>query len=88
MRNIAAAQAIASGERTTTFLTLYDERNPYFTGSRQWPGWIIMLSSLMRNATTAFAALSWQELVERVEFDEPVRRWATDKHGLLKERQR
>jgi hypothetical protein len=37
VRNVAATQAIV-GKRSTTFLLLYDERNPYFAGAGAWPG--------------------------------------------------
>lgn len=37
----------------------------------------------MEKAETTIAALSWQELLARVHFDESVRRWAEQKHGLV-----
>ena len=82
VRNIAAAEAIAGDRRAATFLLLYDARNPYFTGAGKWPGWVIMLSEPMAYSTTAFTSLSWQELLARVELDEPVMRWAAEKHAL------
>ena len=83
VRNVAAAQAIAGPRRRASFLLLYDGRNPYFVGARAWPGWIWMLSQLTADSSTTFMALSWQELLGRVEFDSPVKRWAADKHGLV-----
>jgi hypothetical protein len=81
VRNVAAAQGIAR-RRRTTFLLLYDERNPYFMGARGWPGWVSMLNRLMSNSSTAFASRSWQELLANVDVDSDVRAWAREKHGL------
>jgi hypothetical protein len=82
VRNVAAAQAIAAGRRSTGFLLLYDVRNPYFVGSRAWPGWIRMLSQLMTRSATTFMPLSWQGLLGRAPVDDQVRAWAREKHGL------
>jgi hypothetical protein len=81
VRNVAAARAIA-GSRKSTFLLLYDARNPYFAGAGSWPGWVTMLSSLMSGSTTTFASLAWQEIVEAARVGESVRGWAREKHGL------
>jgi hypothetical protein len=81
VRNVAAAEAIAEGRRRPTFLLLYDVRNPYFSGARAWPGWVKMLSHLMRESRTLFASLSWQELLARVDGLD-VEGWAHEKHGL------
>jgi hypothetical protein len=82
VRNVAAAQAIAGERRRSSFLLLYDVRNPYFAGAQAWPGWVKMLSQLMTVSSTAFFSLSWQELLARVGFDASVRSWAREKHGL------
>jgi hypothetical protein len=82
VRNVAAAQAIAAGRRSTAFLLLYDARNPYFAGSRAWPGWIRMLSQLMTRSATTFMPLSWQGLLGCAPVDGQVRVWAREKHGL------
>lgn len=65
VRNFAAAQAIAAAGRCTSFLLLYDARNPYFAGARTWPGWVRMLSQLMSDSRTTFMSLSWQALRSR-----------------------
>lgn len=85
VRNVAAAQAIAGERRHSTFLLLYDARNPYFVGARSWPGWVRMLNELMRNSTTDFVALSWQQLLRNVDLDARVRQWGREKHGLAAE---
>jgi hypothetical protein len=82
VRNVAAAQAIATGRRKTMFILLYDARNPYFAGAHAWPGWIKMLSQLMRASATTFLSLSWQRLLARAQMDDVVRAWALEKHGL------
>jgi Restriction Endonuclease associating with ARP len=82
VRNVAAAQSIAAGRRSTTFILLYDARNPYFAGARAWPGWVRMLWQLMAHSRTTFASLAWQELLARVNLDQRVECWAADKHGL------
>jgi hypothetical protein len=81
VRNIAAASAIA-GSRGAVFLLLYDARNPYFTGARDWPGWVTALESLAARSPVPFRALSWQELLGRVDVGASVRNWAHNKHGL------
>jgi hypothetical protein len=82
VRNVAAAQAIAGERRRSTFLLLYDARNPYFSGARAWPGWVKMLAQQMRGSRTLFLSLSWQELLMRVDLASEVENWAHEKHGL------
>jgi Restriction Endonuclease associating with ARP len=82
VRNVAAAQAIAAGRRRSAFVLLYDIRNPYFAGTRAWPGWITMLTQLVADSTTLFIPLSWQNLLATMDVDSPVRQWAAEKHGL------
>ena len=81
VRNIAAAQAIATSERDAAFVLTYDDRNPYFTGAGSWPGWVAILNDLSQHAQT-FAALSWQELLGRVPLNAALLDWASEKHGL------
>jgi hypothetical protein len=81
VRNVAAAKAIAVG-RAATFLLLYDERNPYFAGTEEWPGWVSILQGLMRFSDVVFESLSWQALLGRVRLDPQVLRWAAQKHDL------
>ena len=78
VRNVAAAAAIAGGHRST-FMLLFDERNPYFAGAGTWPGWVAILTSL----TAEFRSLSWQKLLRRVPIDQRVAEWAGEKHGLI-----
>jgi hypothetical protein len=85
VRNVAAAQAIAGARRSSTFLLLYDARNPYFVGARSWPGWIRMLTELMSRSSTGFTSLSWQGLLAHGGLDPRVMRWAAEKHGLVPE---
>jgi Restriction Endonuclease associating with ARP len=61
VRNVAAAQTIAGKQRETSFLLMYDARNPYFVGAQAWPGWVRLLSQLMKDSRTPFIALSWQD---------------------------
>jgi hypothetical protein len=75
VRNLAAARAIARGRRHG-FLLLYDERNPYFTGSGAWLGWVAVLGA-------SALSLSWQQLLGDVSVERCVARWAREKHGLM-----
>jgi hypothetical protein len=79
VRNVAAAIVLA-GERKATFALFYDRRNPYFSGSGAWKGWVPTLVGLMRHSRVSFMPVSWQELVARVPAD--VAHWAREKHGI------
>lgn len=81
VRNVAAARAIA-GDRASAFVLVFDDRNPYFTGSGRWPGWISVLEGLTRHTGSSFASLPWQALLGRADFDAETLEWARDKHGL------
>jgi hypothetical protein len=81
VRNVAAARMIA-GKRAATFALLYDARNPYFSGTGNWPGWTAILSQLMQNSAVRFEAVSWQQLLADSHVDEHVRTWAHAKHGF------
>jgi hypothetical protein len=82
VRNVAAAQAIANG-RKAVFLLIYDETNPYFHETGDWPGWPIVLgTSLEESETFAFRAVSWQKLVRTLPLDEQTKQWAQEKHRL------
>ena len=76
VRNLAAAGAIA-GKRWNAFVFLYDERNPYFTVSGTWPGWVSVLGG-------STLSLSWQALLGRIDVDERVVDWAREKHGFTR----
>jgi len=82
VRNLAAAAAIAGAGRRAAFVLVYDNRNPFFSGSGAWPGWVSILHGLTAHSTTRFKALSWQELLARGPFDPSFVEWAMEKHGL------
>jgi hypothetical protein len=87
-RNIAAATALAKPGQRPVFALLYDERNPYFGGCGEWPGWPAVLRDAVAGTETspgsacAFAAASWQHLVGAMPLDPATREWAVEKHGL------
>lgn len=82
VRNAAAARALAGGRRAV-FALFYDERNPYFRATGDWPGWPDLLAaSLARSERVRFRAVSWQELVPLLPLDDAARAWAVEKHGL------
>ena len=82
VRNVAAAAALAGERRAAAFVLLYDDRNPYFAGAGEWPGWVAILHGVMRHGTVAFESLSWQQLLHRAPIDDAVSAWADEKHGL------
>lgn len=84
VRNVAALDGLR-GDLKALFVLIYDDNNPYFTGSGDWPGWAPLLTSTLgrpRADAVSFRALSWQELAPRVVADEGVRQWARERHGL------
>lgn len=82
VRNVAAARALAHG-RQAVFCLLYDERNPYFTRTGEWPGWpAILHDSLDLSENVTFRSASWQELIPCLPLDDATRTWAAAKHGL------
>jgi hypothetical protein len=81
IRNIAAAAAIAGPHRKASFVLLYDQRNPYFTGAGNWPGWARVLTLMARYSPVPVHAASWQDLLAD-DIDPAIRHWARDKHGL------
>jgi restriction endonuclease-like protein len=88
VRNIAAAEAIAGTGRKATFALLYDDTNPYFGGAGEWPGWAAVLDGLTRQSSVCFGALSWQELLGRIEASDSTLTWMSERHGLLPKPQR
>jgi hypothetical protein len=82
VRNIAAASALARGRRAT-FVLLYDERNPYFSGAGRWPGWVSVLEKLTTSTSVQATSLSWQRLLRIGVQDRRIIRWAAEKHGLV-----
>jgi hypothetical protein len=81
VRNLAAARAIGD-QRDASFVVAYDERNPYFTGAGQWPGWVAVLKRLTEWSRIPVHFLSWQQLLSAVGQDRDVASWAGEKHGL------
>jgi hypothetical protein len=87
VRNVAAACALANGRRAV-FALAYDERNPYFSGSGDWPGWVAELKRLLapaeatRNGKLLFRAFSWQRLLGSGAIPDDVVDWAREKHLL------
>lgn len=85
IRNVAAARQLAGPKRRFGFILLYDERNPYFSGERGWPGWSAVLSEQLRGRECRgfhFRAISWQSLVPLLPLDSSTRAWASEKHRL------
>lgn len=82
IRNIAAARALA-GVREAAFVLLYDDRNPYFSGSGDWPGWAQALEGLADGQdVVSVRSCSWQQLLGSGAVPDDVVQWALDKHGL------
>jgi hypothetical protein len=82
VRNVAAAQALA-GRRSAVFALVFDERNPYFAVSGDWPGWPAALTDLIRDASDVhFRSCSWQTLLGSGAVPRDVVDWAWDKHGF------
>jgi hypothetical protein len=85
VRNLAAALEMTGLRDCATFGLLYDERNPYFAGCGEWPGWARLLErSVCADARVAFKAVSWQQLIPLLprRGRREVRLWAADRHGL------
>lgn len=82
VRNAAAAKALAV-DRLPVFALIYDERNPYFGGCGDWPGWPAVLdATINERAVVKFASVSWQQLAPSLDLDDNVREWAREKHQL------
>jgi hypothetical protein len=83
VRNVAAAVALAGSERRAVFVLVYDERNPYFAGAGDWPGWPAALEHTLADTDrVVFKAISWQALAPQLPVDANVRRWARERHQL------
>lgn len=83
VRNVAAARVL-SGTNPAVFVLLFDQNNPYFCQTGDWPGWPNLLRATLgnNNAALAFKAVSWQRLISRLPLSQRVRDWACEKHGL------
>lgn len=92
VRNVAAAVRLAeiNGKSRAVWVLLYDDNNPAFIGSGDWPGWPALLAETLAPAAPrlTFAAVSWQEVLRRVPLDPAVELWAREKHGLVAVSQR
>lgn len=84
VRNVAAALALAGEGSTAVFALVYDETNPYFRPTGEWPGWPTVLDHTLEAAhpRLEFRARSWQQLVREVPLDPITAAWAAEKHGL------
>jgi hypothetical protein len=86
VRNVAAARALSKG-RQPVFALIYDENNPYFGGTGDWPGWPAVLEDTINGggSEVRFASASWQALAPiicQLDGMDRVRDWAREKHGL------
>lgn len=82
VRNVAAARRLAAG-RTAAFVLIYDQRNPYFDRTGNWPGWPTVLSrTLQHSSGIIFKAIAWQRLISLLPLPVSVREWAVVKHLL------
>jgi hypothetical protein len=61
---------------------VYDARNPYFSGSSDWPGWVAVLEAASVRRSTTFAAISWQRLLARGHLSEGVVEWVRERHRM------
>ena len=85
VRNVAATVELSGLRTVSAFGLVYDERNPYFSGAGEWPGWANVLSALLRRSRrVTFGAISWQMLIPRLPSRgrREVLAWAREKHDL------
>ncbi len=84
IRNAAAAVALAGPSRHAVFGLIYDENNPYFRRTGDWPGWPTILAETLQDSDErlAFRAISWQDLLGVLPLDAEVLAWAYEKHAL------
>jgi hypothetical protein len=84
VRNIAAARHLSRG-RCSGFILLYDQTNPFFRRTGNWPGWPRLLTELLgpfEHSGLCFRAIPWQRLIGQLPITKSVRLWALDKHRL------
>jgi len=84
VRNVAAARVL-SGQRPALFVLLFDENNPYFCRTGDWPGWPNLLRSTLGQNSSGliFKAVSWQRLIRTLPLSKAVRHWVAEKHCLF-----
>jgi hypothetical protein len=84
IRSVAAARHLATACRAPVFGLVYDADNPYFAGAGIWPGWPSVLEHTLRGQDDEirFRAVSWQELLPLLPFDDNLRSWMREKHRL------
>jgi hypothetical protein len=85
IRTVAAARFLGRSKQAYWFVLLYDERNPFFCRSGDWPGWPAVLHRILRDHEDRgfyFRAISWQALVPKLPLTPAVRVWAATKHRL------
>ena len=56
VRNVAAALELTGLRRRAAFGLLYDDRNPYFRQTGQWPGWPEVLRTTLDAYTTSLTS--------------------------------
>ena len=85
VRNVAAARCLAGSTRPFAFILLFDNQNPYFRATGEWPGWPALLENRLRGHEARglyFRALAWQDIINELPLDPGVRVWAREKHRL------
>jgi hypothetical protein len=86
IRNVAAAVHLAGSAKDAVFVLLFDQNNPYFRPTSNWPGWPQLLKRTFERHCQPrfhFRSVSWQEIIQRMPLEASVRRWAAEKHRLL-----
>jgi hypothetical protein len=82
IRNVAATRLLSGGRRAT-FVLVYDQANPYFRQTGEWPGWPALLNATLEpSSNLTFKAISWQSLMSVLPIPSDVREWAVEKHRL------
>ncbi len=85
VRTAAAARFLGRNKQASAFVLLYDQNNPFFCRTGDWPGWPAMLSRCLKRHEADgfyFRALSWEAILHRLPLTSAVRRWAAEKHRL------
>jgi hypothetical protein len=69
--------------KIAAFGVIYDDRNPFFAGSGEWPGWAQILRE-SDSGQVALRAQSWQDLIPLLpqRGRRGVLAWAAEKHGI------
>jgi hypothetical protein len=83
VRNAAAGLEMTGLRAGGSFGLVYDDRNPFFAGAGEWPGWANWLQA-NDAARVVVHAISWQEIIQLLPRSgrAVVLSWASEKHGL------